>query len=115
MKTLINSSPITLRWLSKIKSEIDKKIPQCEYEESTYWASFKSPKTNRKIAYLHPSKTQIRLFTRLPLSHDTHLQKAPSSGSWEERYPSIFFIRAETEIEKAVDLIVRSYEYDLRQ
>lgn len=110
MKT---SSPKTLKWLNKIKSEVIRKCPSLIYREAEYWASFKSPKTNRNCVYLQPQKTQIRLFTRLNLSYDNDLQPTPSSSSWAESYPSIYLIKSETMIEKAVDLIISSCECDL--
>lgn len=115
MDRLITSSPTTLRWLSKIKSKIEEKISSLVYDESKYWASFKSPKTNRNIVYLQPQKSQIRLFTRLPLSSDHELRPTPASMNWAEMYPSVFLIRSESAIEKAIGLIVSSYEYDLHQ
>jgi hypothetical protein len=110
--SLITSSPTTLRWLSKIKFEIEKRIPSLIYGESKYWASFKSPKTNRNISYLNPQRSQIRLFTRLDLSCCSSLQPPPSSGGWAEEFPSLFVIKTEDMIEKAIELITKSYEYD---
>jgi len=114
MDSLITSSPTTLQWLRKIRFEIEKRIPSLTYGESKYWASFKSPKTNRNISYLNPQKSQIRLFTRLELSYCSSLQPAPSSGGWAEEFPSLFVIRTEDMVEKAIELITKSYEYDLK-
>lgn len=112
MATLITSSPTTLEWLNKIRSEIERTCPSLKYQESKYYSSFKSLKTNRNIAYLHPQKTQIRLFTRLDSSYDKVLKPTPSSGSWAEMYPSIFVIKSEDMIKKAIELVIKSYEYD---
>lgn len=112
MDTLITSSPPTLGWLNRIKTKIENKISSLQYGESKYWASFKSPETNRNVVYLQPQKSQIRLFTRLDLSFDSSLQPTPSSSGWAEMYPAIFLIRSENSIDKAVDLIVSSYEKD---
>jgi hypothetical protein len=112
MKTLITSSPITLRWLNKIKSKINEKIISLIYGESKYWASFKSPETNRNVVYLQPQKSQIRLFTRLDLSYDNSLEPTPASRRWARNYPSIFLIRSENSIDKAVELIIASYKED---
>ena len=90
MDTLITSSPTTLEWLKKIRLRLKEKIPSLTYHESKYWASFKSPETDRSVAYLQPQKTQIRLFTRLDSSSDRFLQPTPSSSGWAEMYPSIF-------------------------
>jgi len=115
MDKLITSSPTTLEWLRKIKLRIERKIPSLRYDESKYWASFKNPETNRNVVYLQPQKTQIRLFTRLDPSFDSFLQRTPSSSGWEKMYPSIFLIRSENLIDKAVELIIASYREDLRR
>ncbi len=110
--TLIDSSSKTLRWLSSIKAKVEAKNLSLEYNEAKYWATLKSPQTNRNIAYLHAQKTQIRLFTRLNPSFDSMLQTTPASHKWADMYPSIFKIRNEESINKAVKLIVSSYEED---
>ncbi len=115
MVKLITSSPTTLRWLNKIVSETKGKIPSLIYAEAKYWASFKSSNTKRNVVYLQPQKSQIRLFTRLDLSHDIDLKQTPSSSRWAEKYPSIFPIRSEEMIGKAIELIISSYEYDFHQ
>lgn len=114
MDKLITSSLTTLEWLKRIKSKINGKIPSLIYCEYKYWASFKNPRTNRKVIHLHPQKTQIRLFTRLDPSFDNVLQSSPASMNWKLNYPSIFFIRSENAIDKAVKLIISSYEQDLQ-
>lgn len=113
IKKLITSSPTTLRWLNKIRFEIEQRHPFLTYGESKYWALFKNLKTNRNIAYLQPQKSQIRLFIRLDPFYDNCLQPTPSSGNWAKMYPSIFVIRSENMIEKAIELIISSYEYDM--
>lgn len=115
MGILITSSPETLRWLDIIKSNISREIPSAEYNESTNWASFKNPVTKRKFVYLQPFKKQMRLFTELLASFDTVLESTPSSGIWAEMYPSIFKIRSEHDIEKAIHLIIESYRSDLKK
>jgi hypothetical protein len=113
MQTLITSSPTTLRWLNEIKTKTEKKNPSLTYGASKYWASFKSPKTNRNVVYLQPQKSQIKLFTRLDLSFYDSLQSTPASSGWAEMYPSIFLIRSENSVDKTVELIIASYEKDL--
>ncbi len=78
MDKLITSSSETLRWLS-IKSKVEGKEPSLQYNETKYWASFKSFDTNRNIVYLQPQKEQIRLFTRLNSSCDDSLWSTPAS------------------------------------
>ena len=116
MDRLITSSPTTLRWLNKIKVEVEERRSSLIYGDSKYWASFKSPETNRNVVYLQPQKkSQIRLFTRLDLSFDNSLQPTPASSGWAEMYPSIFLIRSESAIDKTVELIISSYKEDLHK
>ena len=115
MDILITASPITLRWLATIKSKVEERNLSLEYREKKYWAVFKSPKTNRNIAYLQPQKTQIRLFTRLDPYFNSSLKVTPASYNWEDMYPSIFTIRSEDSINKAIDFIHSSYEEDARK
>ena len=115
MDTLITSSPTTLRWLKKIKSKIEGEAPSLIYAEYKYWASFKSPETNRNVVYLHPQKSQIRLFTRLNLSFNDSLQPTPASSRWAKMYPSIFLITTENSVDKAIEMIIASYKEDLRK
>ena len=112
MDVLIKSSSKTIRWLSTIKAKVEEKNLSLKYSESKYWASFKSPKTNRNIAYLQPQKTQIRLFTRLAPSFNSTLQMTPSSFKWADTCPSMFTIRSEDSINKAIEFIISSYEQD---
>jgi hypothetical protein len=102
--TVIQSSAVTREWLDRICRAIG---DQLEYRESRYWAVFASPK-GCVIAYLNPSKTGIRLFLRLPVSHAEKLVSTPSSHSWAENFPSVFKIRSEGEIVTAVELIKAS-------
>ena len=113
MNTLITSSPTTLRWLNSIKSKIEGKIPSLKYGDRKYWAIFKSSERNRNVVQLQPQKRQIRLFTRLEISSNSSLEPTPASGRWAEMYPSIFLIRSEDSIDKAVELIISSYKEDL--
>jgi hypothetical protein len=115
METLITSSPTTLGWLNKIKTRTKEKISSLIYGESKYWASLKSHETNRNVVYLLPQKSQIRLFTRLDVSFDAVLQPTPSSSRWAEMYPSIFLIKSKNSVDKAVELIIASYNEDLRK
>jgi predicted transport protein len=114
MDKLITSSLTTLQWLDKIASEIKKRIPHLTYGNAKYVAFFKNPQTNRNIVYLQPQKKQIRVYLRLNLSDDTYLQRTPISGNWAEMYPSFFITSSESMIEKAIELIMKSYKHDLR-
>ena len=115
MDALITSSSNTIRWLSTIKTKVEEKNMSLKYSESKYYASFWSPKTKRNIAYLQPQKTQIRLFTRLAPSFNSALQTTPSSSKWADMYPSIFKVRSEDSINKAIEFIISSYEEDFRE
>ncbi|MBA7497175.1 hypothetical protein ES702_07786 [subsurface metagenome] len=84
-----------------------------KYGDSIYWAFFKSPERNRNVAYLQPQKSQIRLLTKLEISSNSSLEPTPTSGGWAERYPSIFLIKSEDSIDKAVEMIISSYKEDL--
>jgi hypothetical protein len=114
MRQLVDSSPTTISWLMEIKAAVDREDVRLEYGTSKYWASFKSDDTNRNVVYLHPQKGQIRLFTRLDLSFDRDLELTPASMGWANMYPTIFKIKSEDAIGKAVNLIISSYQNDLR-
>jgi predicted transport protein len=115
MDRLVDSSPKTREWLDIIKSNIKKISSSLEYKEHKYWASFRNPDKKRNIVQLHPQKTQIRLFTRLPSTFNDQLEPTPSTGIWAEKYPSIFKIKTKQEIDKAIELILKSYRFDLSQ
>ncbi len=112
MDKLITSSSKTIRWLSTIKTKVKEKNLSLKYKEAKYWASFKSPKTNRNIVYLQPQKNQIRLFTKLAPSFNSTLKRTPSSSKWADMFPSIFTIISEDSINKAIEFIISSYEED---
>jgi hypothetical protein len=113
LNSISPSSPETRNWLQLIISRTTEQIPQLEYTESKYWGAFKNPATHRNVVYIQPTKKQIRLHTRLPLSYDDALEATSASKKWAETCPSLFRIRSEFEIEKAVALIVGSYNFDL--
>ncbi len=109
MDKLITSSPLSRGWLNQIISEVKKRISSVRYEESKHYAVLKSSAPGRAFVQLNPQPNQIRLFTPFDPSYDTVLK--PSHSSWK-RYPSVFVIKAEDTIDKAIDLIIRSYEED---
>ncbi len=111
--TLVESSPETLRWLKKLRDMVEKRIPSLEYGESKYYAFLKSADRGRNVVMLNPRMTHIRLFTRLGPSSDSDLTATPSTSRWEGQYPSMFVIRSEDSIEKAANLIEKSYQFDL--
>jgi hypothetical protein len=110
MDKLITSSSTTLRWLKRIRSEIEGKAPSLRYKETKHYAPFWSPEKNKNIAQMNPQRKQIRVFLRLDPSYDLQLQPTPSTSGYAESYPSLFLIRDESMIGKAIELIISSYE-----
>lgn len=113
MEYLVDSSDKTLKWLSNIRLKMQRKIPDVKFKEVKYWASLKSPEKDRNFVFFHPTKNQIRIFTRLPLEFNKDLQPTPASQNWATMYPTIYTLKNETDLPKAIDLIFRSYKYDL--
>ena len=112
MNSIITSSVETRGWLELIISSVAEQVPQLEYVESKYWGAFKNPATHRNVVYLQPTKKQIRLHTRLPLSFDGALEETSASKEWAETCPSPFRLHSEFDVEKAVSLIVGSYKFE---
>jgi len=110
MDKLIQSSTITLRWLKRIKSEIEEKAPSLRYKDAEYYAQFWSPEKNKNIAQINPLRKKIRVFLRLDPSCDPQLQLTSSTSRYAKSYPSLFLIVDENMIGKAVELIISSYE-----
>lgn len=115
MDKLITSSPTTIRWLNIIRSELEKRCPSLGYKETKHYAPFFSPEKNKNIAQLNPQPNQIRVFLRLVLFYDSRLQPTPSTSGYAKTYPSLFVVKDEGMIEKAIELIISSYKYDNRQ
>ncbi|MDD2890874.1 MAG: hypothetical protein PHE49_09610 [bacterium] len=115
MCKLIQSSAKTREWINNIKFIVSDRPPKLIYEEVEYWAILKSREKDRAVAQLNPTKTQIRLFTKLDMSFDSLLEEAPSSGNRKKEFPTMFLITDESSIDKAVSLIIASYEKDLSQ
>ena len=112
MSSIVTASAEPRSWLKLIVSSLAEQLPQLEYAESKYWGVFKNPTTNRNVVYIQPTKEQIRLHTRLPLTYDEALEETSASKEWAETCPSLFRLRSEFDIEKAVSLIVGSYNFD---
>ena len=113
VQNIVTSSPKTRAWLELIIAAITKQNPQLEYFESKYWAAFKNPISHRNIVYLQPTKKQIRLHTPLPLSYDDDLEASSATKHWAATCPSLFRMHSEFDVEKAVILIIGSYNYDM--
>jgi len=109
MDTIIKSSNLTRSWLEKIKAGVSKANPSIIYDEVKYWAKFKSPNTDRIIAWLNPNKNSIRLFIGLDPDTEQDIKKSPSH--WK-RFKSLFRINSEKKISQAIELIIQSFNYD---
>jgi hypothetical protein len=111
MNKIITSSPTTRRWLAKIKSDLKEMCPKLEYRGTKYYVPLFSSDENKNIAQLNPQTNQIRVFLRLMPSYDPLLQLTPSTGGYRKAFPSLFILQDESMIEKAIKLIVDSYNY----
>jgi hypothetical protein len=109
---LVDSSPTTRRWLEQIKSEVKKKLPSVRCEDKIHYCPFNNPETDRNFVQLHPQRTQIRLFTKLPTDFDSELKQSPATGSWQKSFPSLFIIKSENDKEKGIRLIMESCRFD---
>ena len=106
---LIKASPTTRQWLRIIKSELEKRCPNIKYIEKKYYAPLYSSVEHKIIAHLNPQSGQVRIFLRIPCSADEVLQPTPSTGSYAINFPSLFILKNEALIEKAIELIILSY------
>jgi hypothetical protein len=111
--TLVEASDTTLSWLGDLREQVAQRNASLLCAVSKYWASFKSPDTGRNFTYFRVQRNEIRAFTPLGVHEDASLQPTPSSQNWAKRFPSIFLIRAPSDIQKAVELIIRSHEREL--
>jgi hypothetical protein len=101
---LVQSSSTTRSWLHSLRD----RLPQFEYSEKEYWASFRSEPPRRVVAYLNPAQRSVRLFLALNPGDEPHLQPTPSTSSWAARFPSIFPIAREGDLATATQLIINS-------
>ena len=113
LSSIATSSTETRNWLELIISSVAKELPHLKYAESKFWGAFRNPDTHRNVVYIQPTKKQIRLHTRLPLTFDEALEETSASKEWGETCPSLFRVRSEFDVEKAVSLIVGAYNFDL--
>ena len=110
MNSIINSSNLTLDWLDKIQSGVNKEIQSITYGEVKYWAKFISGNTERVIAWLNPNKNSIRLFIGLDPDEEPDIKRSPSQ--WK-RFKSLFRIDSEKKIKRAIELIIESFDFDI--
>ena len=76
-------------------------------------ALIQKPSTHTNVVYLQLTKKQIGLHTRVPLTFDDALEATSASKEWAKIFPSLFRVRSGFDVEKAVLLIVSSYNFDL--
>ncbi len=102
--TLVQSNPGTRSWLRDLRD----RLPDFEYSESQYWATFRSRPARRVVAQLNPAKRSIRLFVPLRPDANARLRPTPSTSSWASRFQSVFAIAGERDLPDAAALIVKS-------
>ena len=102
--TLVQSSPTTRSWLQRLHDS----LPQLEYGEAKYYASFKTEPPRRAVAYLNPAQRGVRVFLALDPGGEPDLQPTPSTSTWAVRFPSVFQIAGEQDLTRAGQLILRS-------
>ncbi len=103
--TLVQSSPTTRSWLQNLRD----RLPQLEYSEVKYWATFKTKPPRQAVARLNPLKRTVRVFLALDPGGEPDLQQTPSTSDWALRFPSVFQIAGEQDLERAGQLILRSH------
>ena len=112
MSSIITSSSETRSWLELIIAGVAEQIPDLQYTESKFWGAFKNPATYRNVVYIQPTKETIRIHMKLPLTFDEALEETSASKDWAETCPSLFRVRSEFDVTKAISLIVGSYNFD---
>jgi len=105
MDRLVNASSYSLRLLEQILGMVKSRNNNFTIRKSNYYASIKSPDTNRNFCYLHPQAKQIRIFLRLTPTSFPELEETPSTNNWRSMYPSFTVVKNGTNIERIVDLI----------
>jgi hypothetical protein len=107
---LINSSPITLKWLEKLERFIKKEINvDLNIINRKYWAPLRKQGERKNFAYIHPQKTQIRIVLALPKSASKYLNDSPSTKKWHDNFPALFVIKNENDIRTAIRIIKAIY------
>ena len=101
---LVQSSPKTRSCMQSLRD----RLPLLQYNEVKYWASFRSAPPRRVVAYLNPSKQGVRVFLALGPDSEADLVQTPSTSSWAARFPSVFQIDGEQDLERAEQLILAS-------
>jgi len=108
MNRLVNASSYSLRLLEQILGMVKSRNNNFTIRKSNYYASIKSPDTNRNFCYLPPQAKQIRIFLRLTPTSFPELEETPSTNNWRR----FTVVKNGTNIERIVDLIIESYNND---
>lgn len=98
---LVRASHTTRAWLRRLHEQ----IPQLNYTEAKYWAAFKAGASGA-VAQLNPSQGSVRLFLPLDADSERDLKPTPSTGTWAERFHSVFDIASEQDLPRACELII---------
>ena len=102
--TLVQSIPTTRSWPQSLRD----RLPELEYSEAKYWAKFRTEPPRQVVAYLNPAKGNVRVFLALDPRGEPDLQQSPSTSGWRVRFPSVFPIAGEQDLERAGQLMLRS-------
>ncbi len=113
VEILVRSPPETRNWLELIITGVATNTSQLEYVKSQFWGTFRNSATRRNVVYVQPTRKQIRLHMHLPLSYDDNLEATSASKHWAKTCPSLFRVKSEADIEKAISLITGAYQFDL--
>ncbi len=108
---VVSSSATTRNWLELIRKGVEKKYPDIGFDLTKYWAKFTKPKINTVFVYLKPTSNMIRIFLPLDFNTEKDLDESPSTKSWGAIYKSTYRIDSEEKIDKAIELIIKSYTY----
>lgn len=114
-KTLTTSSNMTREWLSIVRKKLEDKNSNIFYREKERWAKFISSDEDRVIAWIRANKKSLRLFLKLDHSVYDDLDKSPCTKNWEKSYPSVYEINSAEQLNRAIELILESYFYDLTE
>lgn len=103
--SLRRASSATLRLVHRLRDDL---TPLLGYSETSsgVWADFTNREKGHKIARLRPSKSHIVAYLKLDREDNPALDAARTD--WD--FPSTFTIRGESDLPKAMELILLSNE-----
>lgn len=103
----------------ELEKDFNKKIEESLSEIvslafTRHWAKTISSKTERVVAWHKPTKTKNIITVLLLLEPSLEEELIPTTASYNwKRYPSQFIIKNESDFDKAIELIWKSYIRDL--